>query len=52
MAYVQIQKIQWNDICMNIYQWQKHLFRPIINRFIDGFVLDKCYLLPQKLEKE
>ena len=50
MAYVQVQQIQWNDIFMNIYQWQKSLFRPIIKSFIDGFILVKNYLLPQKLE--
>ncbi len=52
MAYVQIQKIHWNDIFMNIYQWQKGLFRPIIKNFIDSFILDKNHLLPQKLVKE
>lgn len=51
MAYVQIQKIQWNNHYMNVYQWQKSLFRQIINSFIDGFILDKNYLLPQKWEK-
>ncbi|RFC82991.1 IS701 family transposase, partial [Acinetobacter sichuanensis] len=47
----QIQKTQWNDVFMNIYQWQKSLFRPIIKSFIDGFILDKNHLLPQKLQK-
>ncbi len=51
MAYVQIQKIQWNDTFMNIYQWQKSLFRPIIKNFIDSFILNKNHLLPQKISK-
>lgn len=51
MAYVQIQKTQWNDMLMNVYQWQKSLFRPIIKNFIDSFIIDKNHLLPQKLGK-
>ena len=51
MAYVQIQKTQWNDIFMNIYQWQKNLFKPIIKNFIHAFISDKNHLLPQKLQK-
>lgn len=51
MAYVQIQKIEWQDIFSNIYQWQKNLFRPIIKEFIDDYILDKNYLLPQKVGK-
>lgn len=51
MAYVQIQKTQWNDVFMNVYQWQRSLFRPIIKKFIDSFIIDKNHLLPQRLEK-
>lgn len=51
MAFVQIQKMQMSDMFTNVYQWQKDLFRPIIRNFIEGFILDKNHLLPQKLGK-
>ncbi|MGE8684261.1 MAG: IS701 family transposase, partial [Acinetobacter sp.] len=38
-------------IFMNIYQWQKNLFKPIIKNFIHAFISDKNHLLPQKLQK-
>ena len=45
MAYVEIQKNQFERIFENVYRWQKKLFRPVIKNFIDDFILDKiiCY---------
>ena len=49
MAYVEIQKNQFERIFENVYRWQKKLFRPIIKDFIDDFILDKNHLLPQRI---
>ena len=51
MAYVEIQKNQFERIFENVYRWQKKLFKPIIKNFIDEFILDKNHLLPQKIYK-
>ena len=51
MAYVEIQKNQFERIFENVYRWQKKLFRPIIKDFIDDFILDKNHLLPQRIYK-
>ena len=51
MAYVEIQKNQFERIFENIYRWQKKLFRPMIKNFIDDFILDKNHLLPQRIYK-
>ena len=51
MAYVEIQKNQFERIFENVYCWQKKLFRPMIKNFIDDFILDKNHLLPQRVYK-
>ena len=51
MAYVEIQKNQFERIFENVYRWQKKLFRPMIKNFIDDFILDKNHLLPQRIYK-
>ena len=51
MAYIEIQKRQYQNVFENIYRWQKELFRPIIKSFIDEFILDKNHLLPHQLAK-
>ncbi|MFW1890145.1 IS701 family transposase, partial [Acinetobacter johnsonii] len=51
MAYVEIQKNQFEQIFENVYCWQKKLFRPMIKNFIDDFILDKNHLLPQRIYK-
>ena len=51
MAYVEIQKNQFERIFENVYRWQKKLFRPVIKNFIDDFILDKNHLLPQRIYK-
>ena len=51
MAYVEIQKKQFKQVFENVYRWQKELFRPIIKNFIDEFIVDKDYLLPQSVSK-
>ena len=51
MAYVEIQKNQFEGIFENVYRWQKKLFRPMIKNFIDDFILDKNHLPPQKVYK-
>ena len=51
MAYVEIQKNQFEQIFENVYRWQKKLFRPMSKNFIDDFILDKNHLLPQKVYK-
>lgn len=51
MAYVEIQKNQFEGIFENVYRWQKKLFRPMIKNFIDDFILDKNHLLPQRVYK-
>lgn len=51
MAYVEIQQKQFKQVFENVYRWQKELFRPIIKNFIDEFIVDKNYLLPQSVAK-
>ena len=51
MAYVEIQKNQFEQIFENVYRWQKKLFRLMIKNFMDDFILDKNHVLPQRIYK-
>ncbi|MDZ4153305.1 MAG: IS701 family transposase, partial [Methylicorpusculum sp.] len=46
-GYIHLQKLQFTDIILNAYQWQKALYQDVVATFIIHFMDGKEYLNPQ-----
>ena len=46
-GYIHLQKLQFTDIILNAYQWQKALYQDVVATFVTHFMVGKEYLNPQ-----
>lgn len=48
LGYVELQKMQFNQLISNVYQWKRSLFLSIVKDFLVTFIVDKEHLKPQR----
>ena len=46
-GYIHLQQMQFTDIILNAYQWQKALYQDVVAEFVASFMVGKEYLNPQ-----
>jgi len=46
-GYAHLQQMQFTDLIINAYQWQRELYQEVVASFVRHFIVGKDYLNPQ-----